>query len=367
MNDVDVQYYAPRFQIKINGSEHQADIAQAVLTVTVEQEINKTNGFRFDVQDDFIRSEQGNSKNGERFQWLGHDLFKYGNEVSIAMGYLDDVKTIVEGKIQKISARFNSGSSPSFTVEGSDSACEFLTLPSETKVFNEKKHSEMVEQIASEAKPSLRALVDDTEEIIPRKVKKGGESYIKFLLELAEANDDFEFKLFGNDLYFKKSSKKKQADFILTWGKNLINFEPTLDIAKATTEVVVKSWDPKGKKCIIGRAKAGEEEDQEDGKQLASQIAQEIYGDVVTVITDQQVRSTRQAKKIAKAYLEKAGDSLITARGETIGLPGLLPGICVELEGLGHWFSGKYYVEKVTHSFDQNGYHSTFEAKRNAL
>lgn len=367
MNEVDVGYYAPRFQITINGQVYEAEIAQTVLNVSVEQEVNKTNSFSFEVQDDFIHADGNGQSQDGKFQWLGTDIFKYGNEVSVAFGYLSNLKTLVEGKIQKIDAKFFEGNAPTFTVAGADKAYEFLTLPSETKVFNQKTHSQMVQEIATQTKPSLRALVDETNEVIPRKIKKGGETYLTFLMELVEANEGYEFALSGRDLIFQKKKKGQSPDIRLEWGKSLINFQPSLNTTQATTEVVVRAWDGAQKKMIEGRAKAGEEQAQEPGKKLASQIAQEIFGDVVTVVTDKPVRTEAEAKKEAKAILEKAGDSFITATGETVGLPDLLPGKCLDLQGLGAWFSGKYYVVKVTHKIDQNGYRSTFEAHRNAL
>jgi len=367
MHEIDLEYYAPRFQIVINGMLTQVAIAQSVLSVTVNQEVNKPNSFTFDVQDDLIHVGEDAQSLREQFQWLGHDLFKYGNDISIAMGYLNTLAPLMEGKIQKITAKFSDSSAPSFTIEGADRASESLTLPSDTKVFSQKTYSEMVREIAAGAKPNLRAIVDDTHEVIPRQVKKGGESYLKFLLGLAKANEGFEFALVGRDLLFRRAKKDQAAQIALAWGKNLMNFQTTLNTGQAITEVIVRAWDKAGKKMIEGRAGAGDEQIQEEGKRLASQVARDVYGDVVKVVTDKPVRNEAEAKKEAKAILDKAGDNLITARGETMGMPELQPGVCVELAGLGSWFSGKYYVNKVTHRFDQNGYRSNFEAKRNAI
>lgn len=367
MDAVDIQYYAPRFQITINGQVYEAEIAQTVLSVSVEQEVNKTNAFSFEVQDDFVHTNDKKSNGDGKFQWLGTDIFKYGNEVKVAFGYVSTLTTLVEGKIQKIDAKFFEGNAPTFTVEGADSAYEFLTLPSETKVFNQKTHSQMVQEIATLANPSLRAVVDDTVEVFPRKIKRGGEPYLTFLEELVTANPEFEFALSGRDLVFQKKKKAESADIALEWGKTLINFQPALNMAQATTEVIVRAWDSANKTMIEGRARAGDEQTQEPGKKLASQIAQEIYGDVIRVVTDKPVQTESEAQQEARAILEEEGNNLITATGETIGLPELLPGKCLEINGLGKWFSGKYYVEKVTHKIDQNGYRSTFEARRNAL
>ena len=93
LRTADISYYAPEFIIEINSREIFAEISKTILSVNIDQELNKTNNFRFEVQDEF---------KGGRFQWLGHDLFKYGNNLSIQMGYVHNMHTMTEGKIHII-------------------------------------------------------------------------------------------------------------------------------------------------------------------------------------------------------------------------------------------------------------------------
>ena len=353
----DISYYAPEFIIEINSREIFAEISKTILSVNIDQELNKTNNFRFEVQDEF---------KGGCFQWLGHDLFKYGNNVSIQMGYVHNMHTMTEGKIQNISANFSKGTAPTFTVEGSDSAYKFLMEKSEAKVFIKKKDSEIAREIAQMEKAHLEAVVDETKIVFPSKTKQGGKSYFEFIKDMAKSNG-FEFSLSGRKLYFVKPKKEKDAILTLKWGEELINFRPALNTAQAITEVVVRSWDRTGKKHIEVKVKSGEETKQEKGKQLASQIAREIYGDVVKVITDRPVSSVKEAREVAKSELKKASADFIKASAETIGIPELKPAVFINIEGLGDWFSGKYYIEKVTHRIDNNGYRTNFEASRNSI
>lgn len=352
----EVSYYAPAFEVEINGRKLVAEVSKIISSITIEQEFNKTNNFRFVVQDE-LRDGQ--------FQWLGHDLFKYGNKVSIKLGYVDNMHQMMVGQIQNISANFFTGVAPTFTVEGVDNAYKFLMEKSKPKIFKEKTDSEIVKEIAGMI--HLKPVVDDTEHIHPIKKKKGGMSYFKFLKNLASRNDRFEFYLSARNLFFVKAEKDKEAILSLGWGKELINFRPSLNTSQAITEVIVRSWDRQGKKAIEASERAGKEKKQEKGKRLSSQIAREIYGEVVKVITEIPVRSVDEAKRIALAELERASDNLIKGSGETIGIPEIKPGVCIELEGLGDWFSGKYYVEKATHTIDNNGYRNTFEVRRNTL
>jgi phage protein D len=353
---VEARYYAPEFAVEINGKELTGEVSNVISSITIEQEINKTNNFKFVVQDE-LRDGQ--------FQWLGKDLFKYGNNVSIDLGYVSDRPRMMEGQIQNISANFFTGTAPTFTVEGSDKAYKFLRANSDAKIFRKKTDSQIVKEVAKKA--DMESVIEDTKPIKPIRRKKGGEDYFKFLSDLAQANKGFEFSLSGRTLYFIEAKKDKDAIMSLSWGKELISFNPVLNTSQAITKVIVRSWDRKGKKKIEGVAKAGQEKKQEGKKKLASQVAREIYGDVVKVITERPARSVAEAKQIAEAELEKGSDNFIKGSGETIGIPQLKPGVCIELEGLGDWFQGKYYVEKVAHTIDSNGYRTKFDVRRNTV
>ncbi|MCP4367929.1 MAG: phage late control D family protein [Deltaproteobacteria bacterium] len=354
---VSLSHYVPEFTIEINGKETSADVSKNITSITVDQVLNKPNNFSFKVQDD--------SKGG-RFQWLGHDVFKFGNDVTIHMGYVQNMHKLIEGKIQNIKASFSKGLAPTFTVEGSDNAYDFLMGKSDPRVFNKKKDSDIVKEIAQIGKTKLTAVVDETKEVFPKKTKKGEKSYFAFLKELAESNG-FEFYLEGRRLFFVKAKREQDPMCTLKWEEELINFQPTLNTANLITEVIVRGWDKKRKKLIEAKAKAGSETKQEKKKQLSSKIAREIYGDVVKVITDRPVCSVQEAKKIAESELDKASDKFIKGSAEIIGNPEIKTAVCVMLEGLGGWFSGKYYIEKVTHSINSSGYRTKFEAKRNSL
>ena len=354
--NVDISYYAPGFWVEVNGSRLSAEISKIIKTLTVTMELSKPTNFRFDVQDEF---------KDERFEWLGNDLFKYGNNLIIHMGYTGNMHKMLEGKIQNISAKFFEGTAPSFTVDGTDNGYEFLNVESGPKVFTNKTDSDIAKKIADLA--NLKAEVDDTTTVFPTKTKNAGKSYFEFLSDLVESNPGYTFYLSEKVLYFVKGRKDKDSILTLKWGQDLISFNPTLDTREVVSEVIVRGWNSVTKEPIEVSAKAGEETTQEQGKQSASQIAQEIYGDIVKIIAGRPVSSVEEARQIAESELEKSSDSFIKGTADTIGIPELKPDVCITIEGLGEWFSGKYYVEKVVHTIDNNGYRSKFDVKRNAV
>jgi Bacteriophage probable baseplate hub protein len=346
--------YAPGFKIAIGGAEMDPVAAHSILSLKVEQELNKTNAFSFEVQDEFDAGQ---------FKWLEADIFRLGDAVSVAMGYANGLVKLLDGKIKNINASFHTGCAPIFTVEGSDSAYDFLTTPSDTELFREKRDSDIVKKIANAA--GLTPEVDPTESVTAVKVKQGGKSYLEFLRRIADENH-YEFFLGGRRLHFKKDAYKDSVT-AFSWGKDLIRFEPQLNTSMAVTEVIVRGWDPASKKQIEGRATAGDEDTHEGEKRTSSQITKTLFGDVVRVITDRPVRSVDEAKQIALSELNRVSNNLIQATLHTIGIPELTPGTCVDIDGFGRLFSGKYYVVKTTHSIGSDGYRSSLTVQRNAI
>jgi len=350
--------YAPGFRIEIDGSELDPEAAYSILSLRVEQELKKTNAFNFQVQDEFIEG---------RFKWLESGLFQVASPVAVALGYAGDLVQVLRGKIQNINATFNTGQAPMFDVEGADTAYELLTTPSDTVVFRDKRDSDIVKEIVARIARTapLSADVDPTEPVTAAKTKQGGKSFLEFLEGLAGENH-YKLSLAGNRLYFKRESYAVTVAK-LAWGRDLIRFEPQLNTTSAVTEVVVRAWDPSSKRQIEGRARVGDETGQESGKRTASEMAQRLFGDVVKVITDRAVRSAAEAKRIARAALEEASGSLVKATIEIVGNPELIPGTCVDIEGFGSLFSGKYYIVKATHTIGNDGYRSSLEVKRNTV
>ncbi len=69
-----------------------------------------------------------------------------------------------------------------------------------------------------------------------------------------------------------------------------------------------------------------------------------------------------------EAIARKAG---ITARvrrphSEVDDFPGIKPHKTVDINGIGDLFSGRYYVDEVSHTFSQDGYRKRFDLGRNA-
>jgi uncharacterized protein len=358
---VNIATYAPRFTVLVDNRDLSSEATHMVKSVEVVHELDRASSFNIEVQDEYL--------NG-RFRWLDkgsgtQGLFDFGNRVTIEIGYADHLERMCDGVVESIGASFSEGLAPSFTVSGSDTAFDVMTEPGPSETFHDLSDSDIVARIADAA--GLRAETDPTELVHPVKTKQSGRSYLQFLQDLAYSNG-FEFSFAGRTLVFVKPRRDDTPRMTLHWGRDLISFQPQIDISQQVSEVVVRAWDPVKYQLIEGRANAGEEPQQEPGRQLGSEIARSHKPRASTrVISNRPVRSPLEAKQIAQAELARASDRLVTGTGETVGLLALRPAICIALDGLGAWFNGKYRLTKVTHTVSSGGYRSRFEATRNAL
>ena len=355
VNKADVRRYAPRFVLTINGVDLSPQVSHAVTGLEISQQLNRNSSFSCRVQDSY---------DGFDFRWLGSPLFKYGNEVSIAIGYSNLLLPALEGTIQNIAPEFVSGTAPSFSFGGSDRGYTYLTTESESRTFRDTRDSDIVRQIAKDA--HLQAVVDQTSRSVEERMKASGGTYLEFIRLMARQNN-YQFRLSGRRLYFQRRSGNLKPVMTLTWGKDLISFRPELSTEQTVTKVIVRARDPVNKETIEGSATAGDERQRAGGARPASKVVRESQGERVRLINNQPVRSTDEANELALSELENSSENFMTGSAELIGAPELWPGACVMLAGLGKWFSGIYSIERATHRIDAQGYRTSLELKRNAL
>jgi phage protein D len=352
----DVSYLVPEFEITIGGKKLKPEELKIITSVSVDKGIGMGDTFSFDVQDEM--------ENG-KFKWLGNDLFKFGKDVTIKLGYVGKLAHTINATIESITTSFSAGLTPTFTVGGSHKGFAKLTVQNELKDYSKKKDSDIVKEIAGAV--GLTPEVDATEEAEadPKKYKKVGDSYWNYLKHLANRNKEFEFFIDDGKLIFRKAKTSTSPVFTFTWGKNLLSFNSTLDVSKLVSEVVVQGT--KNNKAIEGKAASGKEGITSLGSKTGSKIAKEVFGDRKKYISGKKVDDKADSDNVAQAALEATSNKLVTCNVKTPGMPEIKPGICIEFKGLGDWFNGKYYVSKTTHTISSSGYDTSFSVWRNAL
>ena len=352
-----LNFYAPRFEVKIEGKKVPVNISKIIKEARVEEEKDKASRFSLTVSVKYDLEKGG-------FKWLDDPLFKEGNKVSIKMGYSNNMHTVITGRIYELESSFFSGDAPTLTISGYDVSCD-LRRKSGEKTFRDKSYSEIVQEIAGN---EFQTIIDPTEKFEGVIRKNSDTSYYQFIKEDLARRADYEFRIDrDNKLYFIKPKDDTTEIVTLEWGKDLISFNPRMRLSELVTEVEVRGHNPQDPNSpIVGRAPSGSERPQERGRRTGSQIASQFCPEAKKVVTLRRPVSQRQAETISLSVLNEASDTLFTGNGECIGIPQIKPLVAIRLEKLGKRFGGKYYVVSATHAINDSGYRTSFTVKRNA-
>ncbi|QWH88424.1 phage late control D family protein [Bacillus toyonensis] len=350
-------FYAPAFEIEIEG-KNIVEMGIEVISVSVDNVLNDADYFTFTVNNAFDVIQQD-------VKWL-NQFFTFGKKVKVKMGYVNSLEEIFVGLITSVRTKFQSDGIPQIEISGFDlSYCMMKGLKAYS--WENVRHSDIVRKIGEEGY-KLKSVIENTQVMYPKVIKKDGTSDFKFLRELAEKNY-FEFFVFGETLHFRTPIYNKEPIVTLEWGKSLVNFNPEINIANQVTKVEVRGWNPVTKKEFIGRAKVGDElgKDYKNNRRSGGELVQEICKEPIELTVTYPVFSQEEADKLAKSILNQHAEGLVTGSGETIGIPKIMSGENIFLKGLGKKFSKSYYIERSNHSINGSGYRTTFNVKESSI
>ena len=163
----------------------------------------------------------------------------------------------------------------------------------------------------------------------------------------------------------------KRKTYVLEWGKSLISFQPTLQVANQVAELTVRGWNPRTKKQIKVTVKRSEIRGIVAPSDLT--VTEPELSKKLEIVIDRPVSNEAEARQLAVNRLKQIGEVIVEGKGKTIGLPDLRAGTKVQIKGLGKRFSGSddqpnaYVVTSTTHSLGAGGYTTDFTARMEKL
>ena len=356
-------FYAPSFLINIKGRKLQHGKSLDVVSVSVTDKADRADSFSFTIQD--RNPQPGHFSGGKELKWIDSGQFDEGNEVDISMGYVDQLELMLRGDITAVSASFPASGAPTLTVRGF-SFFHRLQRRRRREPFEEATDSGIAEEIAGDM--GFSAVVDRTDVEHPL-VSPNDAKYSEILTGRAQ-RIGYETVVKDRTLYFQKPRYLENPSPVLTleWGRNLIDFSPSLSTYDMVTAVTVRASQTargQGTDPLVGEAKGGDERVRL-GSETGPQVAKKIFGDNPVLSEDHTATSQQEAKELAIARLENQAMEFISGSGSCTGDPRLKARTVIELKGLGKRYSGKYYVTSATHTINASGYKTSFSIKRNA-
>lgn len=344
----------PDISIRVNGREIPAAAAQDVLSTAVYQDLNAASMCAIHLYNwDFAKLQ---------YTWSDDKLFAPGNEVEIWMGYVDQLKKIFVGEITSLEPMFQADEAPTVLVRGLDHRHR-LFRGYKTRSFVQIKDSAIAQQIAQQA--GLRAKVTDSK-VTLEYVLQHNQTDMEFLQQRA-ARIGFEVFVAEKTLYFQPHQHDGRETITLSLEKDVIEFYPRLTTVSQVGELLVRGWDPKQKKEILGKAAAGQESSTMGGRTSGPKAANSAFGKSSAVRVAAPVFTKAEADQMALGQFNQSALNYIEGEGLCLGLSDLRAGTVIKIEGAGKVFSGLYYVTMAEHSVTPaQGYQTRFTVQRNA-
>ena len=229
-----------------------------------------------------------------------------------------------------------------------------------TRSFVQMKDSDIARQIASDNRLDV-GVIDDSGAVHPH-ISQANQTNWEFLTGRAR---EIGFKLAVSDgkFNFQKaavpSGGPASGDFDstdplqLVVGTSLLEFNPRLTTGGQVKEAVVRGWDPKQKRALVGRspAAAASAKLAVTPAELASKV-----GDPTHTQVDRPFSTQAGVDAAAKSNAAQIGSVYAEAHAITQGHPKLKPGANVKVSVSGDQFDGTYYITQARHVFDAGGY-----------
>ncbi len=338
----------PICTILVGGAELPPQAKQDVRVVTVWQDRVDADSFCVEMNNDAF--------------WSDSDKFVEGKEVTIKMGYLgDEPKVVFEGEILKREVEFPVRGQSTLWFSGLDCSHR-LRRTFYHRSFNKMTDAEICDKVAGDA--GLSAEAEATQPKFEW-VYQSNQTNIDFLRERARPYN-YEVKVQGKKLLFRKKKSGGAEVDTLKWGETLSSFRPRLSTYGLVSEIQVRGWDPETKTEVVGKASSSDV-GPKLGSAVGVELATKAFGKATRTISDKAMRSATECEKYAKSCMAENSLDFVHGEGSCRGNSKLRAGTVVAIEGVGKRFEGKYFLQSVQHIFDKKGFMSFFTVERNAV
>jgi len=329
-----------QIDIKVNGTSLDEQLLGMLQEVIVDQNTHLPHMFVMRFRD-------------PELELIDSSQFDPANPVEITAETEEGTGiALIKGEITAVEPDFRQGKIADLVVRGYDKSHRLYREVNSCSYLN-KKDSQLAQEIAG--KCGLTAQVDATSTVYDH-IYQHNQTDLEFLVQRAWR---IGYECFVDDekLYFRKPPKSSSAVKV-NWGQDLLSFQPIMTLAEQVDEVIVRGWDMKEQKAIVGQAKKGALYPAINVQDGAKQAA--AFGTGKKTIVNLPVTSQAEADALAAARLDELSGAFIQAHGVAFRRPDIRAGKHVEIEGLGSRFSGKYLVTGARHIYDDEGLRTEF-------
>lgn len=380
--------YAPMFRITTqSGAEAPPHVLRDVREVVFEDSedgFEELPYFEFTLADwdPILRAPKYSSpreaSGAPRRDGANAEIFAFepGQSLSLSLGYYDTGQAVpkLKGVIASLMPSFPAGGTPQMKVRVLSDLFRLLRRPAAaSREFENQTDTAIARALAEGLGLRLEAPAgQEAAEEVRAFVMLGEEPPLRYLLRQAKLCGymlDMRPAARGgaaeNVLYFGPADQAAFTTWDLTWGETLERFDIALRLKDQVGRVTVKGTNP----SLSGAARNLEATASLADLQLSGperkllDLLTEDLSAAETVESHPDVGTQAEAEALAQGLLRARLNGMVTAEGETVGLPAMRAGDKLRVEGIGPRWSGIWAISKTTHRVDSSGYRTSFSAR----
>ena len=280
------------------------------------------------------------------------DVFSEGSEVSVHLGYKDDVEEVFSGEVTGFAPRFGEYGAPQMEVQ-IETKLHRLDKGIRAKAFESKTTAQIIKEIITNH--NLKA---EVEEFGPKHdyTEQRNITDYDYITQLACKYGKAVWCQ-GNTVYVKTEITPSDDDVILEWGKSIISARAKTSMTKQLSAATCTGWSIMDCRGFAATAtmkdiplKIGGEYSWEDNsKGYAPKKIEQI--------TTEEIIDEEDAAAVAKAYIQNRSFKFQSCDIKTQGNYHIKPGNRLTVKYIGKQSDGEYLIESVEHTLDmQEGF-----------
>lgn len=355
--------------IRVDGSSQDA-LYDDLIAVEVKERVGEPSSFALQVSlqkmsnGGWSRIDETSFANGGFLPW---------QRITISTGFDDNPDVLIDGYVAGVAPRFEETEIDTYLLVWGYDASYAMDIEEKVKAWPDKKYSDIASElfgaygIAVGEVSDTQVLQDQNKELL---IQRGTDW--QFLRQLAKQLG-FDVFVRGGKGYFRAPdpSRSPQKDLAVHMGQlltNIIWFEPRV-VGDLPTKISVSRVNALTKKVekVEVSSSTLKPLGKRDGDALRG--GRKVPQQPVALGPPEPLVS-EQAMEALATGIRRHNDWMVTGEGE---LDGMLYGRALRADGMvlikgaGKAFSGRYYVNEVTHRITPEGYTQNFKVLRNAL
>lgn len=285
-----------------------------------------------------------------------------GSSVRILLGYDTSVTEVFRGVITRVNFLIEEGDVPNIQVTAMDVKAVMMSSRYSKKlkatnyynavneifeqgIYQNLKSSEVITEYVIDKTPDYSPTEPTSE--TDKSIEMVAESDYEFLVKVAKKYN-FEFFILGGIVYFRRAKADSTKQITITNKAKIKRLSVEYDVTGLVEKVVVRGLD-------VGKGKILSQTKKNSNKLSQGSKAKALISGKEYVYVDSTAASTEDASDRAAYLMEDIMYRYGTMELDIIGIPDILPGRFIKLDGVGTAVSNEFYVYSVRHTLNADG------------